>query len=127
MSYARRISVTVTTDGSGDAEVYLPDEMPVLNGLLDRIIYTKDDFADTVDFSITLRATGEELWVEDNVMASAVVAPRQATHDPTGTAALYAAGGKGVLDRIAIGNDQIKIVISNGGAAKSGTFTVVMA
>jgi len=125
MSYVRRISTTVTTAADGSATAYLPASMSVINGLLDRILYTKIDFADGVDFTITLEATGEGIWTQENVNASAAVAPRQATHDAAGAAALYAGAGQAVRDRIAVGNDRLKIVIAAGGVAKTGTFTAV--
>jgi len=126
MSFVAKKSVTVTTAADETATAYLPAAMPVLNGLLDRILYTKIDFADGVDFAITLESTGETLWAQEDVNASAVVAPRQATHDTAGVAALYAAVGQAVRDRIGISNDRIKIVIAAGGVAKRGTFTVVL-
>jgi len=79
-----------------------------------------------VDFTITSEATGQVLWSELNVNADATKAPRQATHDTSGVAAVYAAAGSPVLDKIALANDRIKIVIAQGGDAKSGTFHIVM-
>lgn len=118
MSYARNGSVTITTDASGDATAYIVG----LNGLLDRIQYVKTSFADGVDFTLTLDETGETIWTESNVNAAAVRAPRQATHSTAGVAAVYAASGEAVLDRIAV-DGRIKIVIASGGNAKVGAFT----
>lgn len=113
-------NVAVTSDASGDATVYSTQ----VNGLLDRIEYVKTDFDNGVDFTITLENTGEGLWTESNVNASTVRAPRQAVHTVLGAAALYAAGGVAVLDRIAV-NGRVKIVIAQGGNAKTGTFRIV--
>jgi len=118
--FVQTYPVEVTTDGSGDATVFSPE----LNGLLDRIQYVKDDFADGVDFTITLESTGETLWAENDVNAAAVRAPRQPVHSPAGAALLYADAGEPVSDLIAV-NGRAKIVIANGGAAKSGTFRFV--
>ena len=52
--------------------------------------------------------------------------PRQATHTTAGVAALYAGGGSAVLDKIALANDRVKIVIGSGGNAKTGAFHIVM-
>ncbi len=114
-----RVSVDLTTDGSGAAEGYTP----IVNGLLDRIRYVKADFADGVDFTVTLEDTGETLWAEENVNAAAVRAPRQATHTTAGAAALYAGSGVAVLDRIAVAG-RIKVVVASGGAAKTGAIWV---
>lgn len=123
MSYAQRLRVAVTTASDGSAVAYAE----AATGMLDRIVYTKGDFANGVDFTITLETTGETLWAENDVNASTVRAPRQATHSTAGAAALYAAGGVAVLDRIAIAADRVKITIASGGNAKSGTFDIVLA
>jgi hypothetical protein len=112
--------VTVTTASDGSATAYSD---PV-NGLLSQIRYVKTDFADGVDFTITADATGETLWTESDVNASATRAPRQATHSTAGAASLYAATGQPVNDMIAV-SGRVKIVIASGGNAKTGTFYVV--
>lgn len=117
----KRLTVTVTTDGSGDATAYTE----AFAGRISQIRYVKHGstpFADGVDFTLTVEGTGEGLWTETNVNASATRAPRQATHGVDGAAALYAAGGAAVLDKIVVAQDRAKIVIASGGAAKIGTF-----
>lgn len=123
MSYARRLTVPVTTAADGSATAYSD---AIAHGTLSQIRYVKTDFANGVDFNITLEATGETLWAEDNVDASVTRAPRQATHSTAGVASLYAGGGTAVQDRVAIANDRIKIVIANGGDTKTGTFHFVL-
>lgn len=121
----RRFSVAVTTDASGDATVY----SPYLSGKLSAIHYVKPgsgNFDDGVDFTITSDATGETLWAESNVNASAVRRPRAATHSTAGVAALYAAGGTAVADLIRLSRDRVKIVVASGGNAKTGTFLIVI-
>ncbi|KRA42296.1 hypothetical protein ASD80_10280 [Devosia sp. Root635] len=118
----RRFVVPVTLSSGGAAEVY----SPVLSGKLVSIRYVKDDFADTVDFVLTAEDTGETLWSEENVTASATRHPRAATHSTAGAAALYAAAGTAVNDKIALGQDRVKIVIANGGNATSGTFHITI-
>lgn len=122
MSYAERHTVTVTTAADGSATAY----SPVITGKLSQIHYVKTDFAVGVDFTITSEATGETLWTEANVDASTTRAPRQATHGTDGVAALYAAAGTAVNDKIALAKDRVKIVIANGGNAATGTFHIVM-
>lgn len=122
MSYAQRVAVTVTTAADGSATAY----SDVLTGKLSQIRYVKTDFANGSTFTITAEATGETLWTESNVDASATRAPRQATHSTTGAAALYAAAGTAVNDKIALANDRIKIVIAAGGNAKTGVFHLVL-
>lgn len=114
----RRFKVSVTTAADGSATAYTPR----LSGELDSIHYVKGDFADGVDFTITDETTGESLWTDTNVNASEVVRPRAPTHDQAGAARLYAAGGTAVASKIGLGGTRIKIVIAQGGNAKSGVF-----
>lgn len=118
----RRHVVPVTTAADGSATAY----SPYLSGYIHEIHYLKTDFADGVDFTITAEATGETIWAQSDVNAAAVKAPRQATHSNVGVASLFASGGTAVNDRIALGRDRVKIVIAQGGNAKSGTFHIVV-
>lgn len=120
--YAERHVVTVTTDASGDATVY----SPVVTGPIRTIRYVKTDFTDGVDFTVTLEATGESVWAESNVNASATRAPRQATHGVTGVASLFAAAGTAVEDLIVAARDRVKIVVAQGGNAKTGAVHIVV-
>jgi len=118
----RRFQVDITTAADGSATAYTP----FLSGFIESIQYVKDDFTDGVDFTITTETTAQTVWTETNVNASVVKAPRQATHTTAGVAALYAAAGTAVLDRIAVGRERIKFVIASGGNATSGTFYVTV-
>ena len=123
MSFARRLTVTVTTDGAGAATTYSD---PIEYGLLSQIRYVKTDYANGVDFTITSEATGETLWTESDVNSSATRAPRQATHGTDGVASLFAGGGSAVQDKIALSNDRVKIVLAQGGATKTGVFHILL-
>jgi hypothetical protein len=114
----RRFKVTVTTAADGTATAYTPR----ISGELDSIHYVKTDFADGVDFTITDEATGESLWTDTNINASEVVRPRAPVMDQAGAARLYASGGTAVSSKIALASTRIKIVIAQGGNAKSGAF-----
>jgi hypothetical protein len=121
MSYIKRQSVTLATNAGGDATGFIEG----VNGVIESIEYTKVDYDNGVDFTITNNRTSEQIWAENDVNASAVRRPRAATHSNAGVAALYAAGGTAVLDKIAVSDDKIKIVVAQGGNVKSGTITVV--
>jgi hypothetical protein len=41
-------------------------------------------------------------------------------------AAVYAAAGTAVNDRIALGRDRVKIVLAQGGSAKAGVFNILI-
>lgn len=124
MSYAERHTITLTTDADGNATGYIP----VSYGKLSQIRYVKPvsgGFEDGVTFAITAEATGETLWGEAAVDASATVAPRQATHSTAGVAATFD-GTRAVLDKIALAHDRIRIVVTLGGNGGVGTFHVVL-
>ena len=118
----RRFIVDVTTASDGSATAY----SPYLSGEIVQISYIKTDFADGVDFTITGEAIGQTLWAESNVNAAKNCFPREAIHSTAGVAALYAAGGTSVNDRIALSRDRVKIVIAQGGNTKTGQFQIVV-
>ncbi|MCG2586497.1 hypothetical protein [Massilia sp. TS11] len=122
MSHATRVSVTVTTAADGSATAY----SPAVTGKLSTIRYVKDTFDNGSTMTVTVEQTGEAVWSETGVNASATRAPRQATHSTAGAAALYAAGGAAVNDKIVMANDRLKIVIAAGGNTKSGTFHFII-
>lgn len=118
----RRFSVAVTTIADGSATAYSPK----INGLLHSVSYVKTDFADGSTFTITGETGAQTLWGEAAVNANATRYPRAPTHTTAGVAALYAAAGTAVNDRIPVNNERIKIVIASGGATKSGVFHFVL-
>lgn len=118
----RRFSVAVTTASDGTATAY----SPTLSGYIHDIEYVKTDYADGVDFTITGEATGRNIWTESNVNAAVVKAIRQPTYSQAGVAALYAAGGTAINERIALARDRVKIVLAQGGATKTGTFVITV-
>ncbi|MCH7573606.1 MAG: hypothetical protein IIA59_00615 [Candidatus Marinimicrobia bacterium] len=122
MSYAERHRLTLVTDASGD----VTGHTPAVTGRLIAIVYTKDTYDAGVDFAITAEATGEGIWTESDVNASATRAPRQPTHDNVGAASLYAGSGEPVEDYIVLAQDRVKIVVSSGGNVKSGQFDVII-
>lgn len=119
----RRHVVPITVDENGDAEVY----SPVLSGKLISIRYVKDDFAgDDLAFTITSEDSGETLWAEEDVTASATRYPRIASHSTAGAAAAYASGAEPVLAKIALSQDRVKFVIAGAGDETSGTFHITL-
>ena len=117
-----RYRVVVTTAANGTATAYSRR----IAGKIHSIRYVKTDFADGVDFAITADVTGENIWTESNVNATADRYPRAPTHSQAGVVALYASGGTGVLEPIAIAGDKVKIVIAQGGNVKIGTFHILV-
>lgn len=114
-------TVTITTNGSGAATEY---SGPV-HGQIISIQYVKNNFDNGVVFAITTETTAQTVWSESAVNASKTVAPRLATHTALGAASLYAGAGEAVLGPpLHAHRERIKIVITSGGNAKSGSFIV---
>lgn len=121
----RRIIIPLVTDAGGNATAYSPR----LSGKAWSVTYLKDGtnpFANGVGITVTCEATGEQIWAEAAVNATAVRHPRAPTHSTAGAAALYAAGGTAVQDAVAIANDRIKVVINAGGNAKVGAIHITL-
>ena len=115
-----RVNVTLTTDASGDAVGYTQ----IARGRLYSINYTKPSSGGMTNATVlvTTEDSGQTLWSEASVNASAILAPRQPTHDNARAARLYAAGGTPVGDHYLIANERIKVVIAGGGNTLSGSF-----
>lgn len=113
--------VTVTTAANGTATANTPN----LTGAIVSIRYVKDDFADGSTFTITSENTGENIWTESAVNASATRKPRGAVHEANGAVDLYSAGNP-VLDFVYLANDRVKIVIASGGNVTTGVFHVTV-
>lgn len=122
MTSVRKHTVTLTSNGSQVGTGY----SPYISGYIESIQYVKTDYTDGVDFTITAEATGETIWTETDVNAAKVVRPRAPTHSTAGVAALYAAAGTAVNDRIALGRDRVKIVLAQAGASKTGAFVITV-
>lgn len=122
----RRV-LSLTTNGSGAATGYIPGTkastdltQPTLTGRIKSITYTKTDYADGIDVTVTVESTGQVVWTGTNVNASVTVYPV--------AAATLTSGSASTLTEvpIALANDRLKIVIAQGGDTKTGTFTVVL-
>ena len=111
----QRHVVQVTTNTSGAATVFTPN----IDGRISAVIYTKDDFADGVDFAITAEDSGQNVWTEADVNAAKSVYPVVAASLPSGAASSL------VEVPIILAHERLKIVIANGGSETSGTFTVI--
>ena len=116
MAYVEDHTVPVTTDSGGNATVYTPS----VTGKIQQIVYTKDTFANGVDFTITLEDTDQNLWTESNVNASKTVNPL--------TAADLESGSASVLTEVGIfaAFERVKIVIAQGGDTLAGSFQIIV-
>lgn len=119
--YVQKQIVTATTNGSGAATVYSGR----ITGRILSIRYRKTDFADGVDFTITLEGTGEGLWTESDVNSAKQVYPRVGVHDLVGVARTFD-GTRTVPGDVVAFDDRVKIVIASGGSAKTGAFDILV-
>jgi hypothetical protein len=119
----RRFKVQVTTASDGTATAYSPR----VAGKIHSVLYIKDGsngFADGVDIALTAEQTGENIWTQANVNASATVYPRAPTHSQAGVAATLD-GTVAALAPIGI-VDKVKIAIVQGGSGKTGAFHILV-
>lgn len=123
MAFPQKVSVTVTTASDGTVTAYTD----AIRGRIVSVIYTKDDYANGVDFTITTEGTLQNVWVDTDINASETVHPRVEIHDTSGVPLLYTTdvGNVDVTDYIRAVHERIKIVIGSGGSVKSGTFTII--
>lgn len=120
-----RLSVTTAADGSATVKTE-----GAVTGAIEHVRYTPDGSTpiDTNgDLNIVGEATGIVVANHDNIGTSAFTkAYRQATHGIDGAAAVYAAAGSPVLDKITIAGERLVLTIANGGDTKSGIFDIVV-
>ena len=116
MSYGERHTVTLTTNASGDATGYTP----VVTGRIVSIQYVKTDFANGIDVAVTGDQTTLAVWTGTDVNASATVYPL--------IAATLVGGSSSTLTEVPVMvvNERVKVVVSNGGDTKTGTFHVIV-
>jgi hypothetical protein len=119
--YVFKEIVTVDADASGDGIGY----SSVVRGQILQIRYVKDDFANGVDFDVTLEDSGVVVWDEDNVNASKTVLPRQGVHDTVGVAATLD-GTRLMREPIYVDGERIKFLVAQAGVSTSGVFHVWM-
>jgi hypothetical protein len=73
------------------------------------------------DITVAGKTTGLSFINQANIGTTAFTkAPRQPTHDETGAASLYAAGGEPVEDYMFACGEQLTVTVAQGGATKAG-------
>jgi hypothetical protein len=118
-----RHEVKITTNASQDGTGF---SAPV-NGRIIGIAYVKDDYANTMDFVITTESLGQSVLSKSDVTASAIYSPRAQCQSVAGGALTYTSDSDPVTDHVYVADERIKIVVDEGGVAKSGTFVIIVA
>lgn len=113
-------TVSITTDGSGNATVYSPPTFGMVVAV--RYVPAAVNALDTgASLTITDSGTGLQVLSQSTLgTSSRDWWPRAFTVSTTGVAALFAGGGSNVLDLVPVAG-AIKVVVASGGSAKSGT------
>lgn len=119
--HVEKHTLALTTDASGDVVGYTP----VVTGRILQIRYVKTDFADGIDVDVTLETSAVIVWDEDNVNASKTVLPRQGVHGTDGVAATLD-GTRLMREPVYAARERVKVVVAAGGAAKTGTFYILI-
>lgn len=126
MGFPKNEVLTVTTDGDGDGSA---SSASLFIGPLWTIVYTPDataPFTSTFTVLVASAVTGQTLWSEASVGASAVTRnPRQALHGTDGGALLFAAAGEPQAGTIMLSNEAVTVTVSGGGDTKRGTFRLI--
>lgn len=120
--HVERHTVTIVTDASGDGTGYTPN----VTGRILGIRYVKTDYDNGVDMTITVEDTGEAIVTGTDVNASKSFYPRVPVQDEAGADALFAAGGTKLRDAVHVAGGRVKIVVAQGGNAKTGKFHVLV-
>lgn len=116
-------SVAVTAAADGSATVYSAGKF---TGAIRLAKYTKNNFSDGAVLLITSEDTGQTIWSQTGVNASASISPRQALSTTAGVASLYAAGGTAINGDIVLCNERIKIVLTGAGNATTAAYLFVV-
>ena len=120
-----RLTTTITTDGDGAATAYVEPTQP---GYIRGIRYVKagsENYSDGVQAVITGERSGIEILTWAAMNATGTKCPQMATHSIVAAAENYNdEGDEAVNAPIPFAGERIKIVLSSGGATKTGTFHI---
>lgn len=118
-----RYTLSLTTDGSGAGTVTSTEP---LNGYVQEVRYNSGTFAGTATYTMT-RVDGGGTILNYTATANPwQVSPRQAIHTSAGVALAAATGGSALHDRIPV-DGYVKLVVANGGSAKTDSLSLYVA
>jgi hypothetical protein len=113
--YAHKQTITLTTIADGTGTAY----SQAITGQVLAVYYTKVDFSNGSTMTLEGETTGEHIWSETAVNASAVRRPRLPYHDAAGAE-------DSVAETYVCVNERLKWTITGGGSVTSGTLVVVI-
>ena len=118
----RVITTTVDADASGDGT----GSFPKVTGKVHSIRYVKDDYDNTVDFTIIGATHGVSFWTESNVTANKEVFPHAQIHNGLGTGRSYTSDNNPINAPLVLINEGLSITVAQAGNATSGTFILTV-
>ena len=123
MGYISRESMTLVTDGSSNSTQF---SSGVYSGFIHAIRYatgTASNIATVATLTITPELSGLDILADTNTSVSHTAYPR-CTINTTGGVALGLSSGQ--FDRVPLGQERVKVVVSQGGATKNGTLILMI-
>ncbi len=115
-------TISITTAADGSSTDYCTDRA---NGRILAVRYTKTDFADTVDMTLTTE-DGSPILTLANQTASGLWYPLAQAHDAADGSALTLDGTRKLVVPIVVSNERIKCVTAQGGDTKTGQIDVLV-
>ena len=113
----------ILTNASGDATVYLaPSVNVVLNGFILELTYTPGNLDTGADLTITIDGTERPIMTKSNAGTTKTWFMPRAVNNAVADGAAATSNS----ELIPIKNDRIKVVVAQGGNAKSGSIEVLV-
>jgi hypothetical protein len=127
MSHCESYDVAITTAADGSATARTGKSV---NGRVLEVRYDRGDIATGADFTITGNTSGKAvLTITNGGTADISWQPRQVIHPVANTgagSALTYDGTNEIYEPIWLSDEEIKVVVAQGGNATSGTLTFIV-
>lgn len=121
MTFVADAVVEMVTNSSGESTAFTPN----MRGLLQAIHYTKSSTGTALSTGATLTVTGENSGI--TFLSRALSDSSDLTFQPRGRTHFSTNGAEsGGENQLPVCNERVKLVLSGGGNAKTGTFRVVL-
>jgi len=125
MSFPKKFTLTGTTASDGSLTCYSTSANgpAYAFGRVIAVVYTFDDFDAGSTMTLSTEGTGQTIWTEANVDATAIRYPRLQVHSSAGVARTYN-GTQPVCVAPMVCHERLKMIVASGGDSKKGTWDV---
>jgi hypothetical protein len=113
-----KTTATITTDGSGDATVYLGS---IIRGWIESIKYLPGTIATGADLTITVDSAGTPVLTKANAGTSNLFFYPRAL----GSKVADGSDGSEPTELIPVFEDRVKVVVAQGGDTKAGSIELI--